>query len=153
MLALSKLQCRLKRQHGYFRKKRKKETVTKKHFLKWNSYENFDYEVDEEDNIFKLTCKVCCTHLQQIRVETRKRNVCGTALDSLLKYADGISYAHKGNVDKYVKSGGLHDQVKQKFQGNLTEQPKNVPVVEKINELYKIPFKHHQTLQITEGFL
>ena len=53
-------------------KKRKKETVTKKHFLKWNSYENFDYEVDEEDNIFKLVCKVCCTHLQQIRAEKRE---------------------------------------------------------------------------------
>ena len=60
-----------------------------------------------------------------------KKNLCGTALDSLLKYADGISYAHKGNVDKHVKSGGLHDWAKQKFQGNVTEQPKNVPVVEK----------------------
>ena len=48
-----------------------------------------------------------------------------------MKYADGISYAHKGNVDKHVKSGGLHDWAKQKFQGNVTEQPKNVPVVEK----------------------
>ena len=131
----------------------KKETVTKKTVLKWNSHEDFDYKVDEENNIIKLTCKVCCTHLQQIRVEARKRNVCGTALDGLLKYADGISYAHKGNVDKHVKSGGLHDWVKEEFQGNVTEQPKNVPVVEKINKLYKIPFKHHQTLQITEGFL
>ena len=48
-----------------------------------------------------------------------------------MKYADGISYAHKGNIDKHVKSVGLHDWVKQKFQGNVTEQPKNVPVVEK----------------------
>ena len=48
-----------------------------------------------------------------------------------MKYADGISYAHKGNVDKHVKSGGLHDCAKQKFQGNVTEQPKNAPVVEK----------------------
>ena len=98
-------------------------------------------------------CKVCCTHLQQIRVEARKRNVRGTALDSLLKYADGISYAHKGNIDKHVKSGGLHDWVKEEFQGNVTEQPKNVSVVENINKLYKIPFKHHQKLQITESFL
>ena len=120
-------------------KKRKKETITKKNFLKWNSYENFDYEVDEKDNIIKLKCKVCCTNLQQIRVQTRKRNVRGTALDSLLKYADGISYAHKGNVDKHVKSGGFHDCAKQKFQGNVTEQPKNVPVVE----------KNQQTLQDT----
>ena len=48
-----------------------------------------------------------------------------------MKYADGISYAHKGNVDKHVKSGGLHAWAKKKFQGNITEQPKNVPVVEK----------------------
>ena len=49
-------------------KKRKKETITKKNFLKWNSHENFDYEVDEKDTIIKLKCKVCCTNLQQIRV-------------------------------------------------------------------------------------
>ena len=30
-----------------------------------------------------------------------------------------------------MKKVGLHDWVKQKFQGNITEQPKNVPVVEK----------------------
>ena len=109
----------------------KKKLLPKKTFPKWNSHEDFDYEVDEEDNIIKLTCKVCCTHLQQIRVKARKRNVCRTALDSLLKYEDGISYAHKGDVDKHVKSGGLHDWAKRKFQGNVTEQPKNVPVVEK----------------------
>ena len=60
-----------------------------------------------------------------------KKNLHGTALDSLLKCPDGISYAHKGNIDKHVKKVGLHDWVKQKFQGNITEQPKNVPVVEK----------------------
>ena len=65
-----------------------------------------------------------------------------------MKYADGIGYVHKGNVDKHVNSGGLHDWAKQKFQGNITEQPKNVSVVEKNNKLYKLPFKHHQTLKI-----
>ena len=64
-------------------------------------------------------------------VEARKRNVRGTALDSLLKYADRISYAHKGNVDKHVKSVSLHDWAKEKFQGSVTEQPQNFPVVEK----------------------
>ena len=44
------------------KKKCKKETVTKKTVPKWNSHEDFDYEVDKEDNI-KLTSKVCCTHL------------------------------------------------------------------------------------------
>ena len=64
-------------------------------------------------------------------VEARKRNIRGTALDSLLKYADRISYAHKGNVDKHVKSVSLHDWANKKFQGNVTEQPKIFPVVEK----------------------
>ena len=31
-------------------KTRKKETVTKKTFLTWNSNDDFDYEVDEEVN-------------------------------------------------------------------------------------------------------
>ena len=44
-------------------KKCKKETVTKKTVPKWNSHEDFDCEVDKEDNIIKLTSKVCCTHL------------------------------------------------------------------------------------------
>ena len=64
-------------------------------------------------------------------VEARKRNIRGTALDSLLKYADRISYAHKGNVDKHVKSVSLHDWANKKFQGSVTEQPKIFPVVEK----------------------
>ena len=46
---------------------------------------------------------------------------------------------HKGNINKHVKSGSLHDWLKQKFRGNVTEQPKNVPVIE----------KNQQTLQDT----
>ena len=65
-LALSKLSCRLNDNMATSEEKRKKETVTKKTFLKWNSHEDFDYEVDKEDNIIKLTCKECCHHLQQI---------------------------------------------------------------------------------------
>ena len=99
-------------------------------------------EVDEKDNIIKLTCKVCCTHLQQTRVEARTRNVCVTALDSLLKYADGISYANKGNADKHGKSGGFHDWAKQNFQGNVTEQHKNVPVVENFTRYHSSAIKH-----------
>ena len=53
-----------------------------------------------------------------------------------MKYADGISYAHKGIVDKHVNIGGLHDWAKQKFQGNVTE-PKNVPVVEKNQQTFQ----------------
>ena len=60
---------------------------------------------------------------------------------------------HKGNVDKHVKSGGLHDWAKQKFQENITQQPKNVPVVENNQRTLQDTFQQHQTLQITEGFL
>ena len=36
-------------------------------------------------------------------------------LESLLKYADGVDYAHKGNIDKHVRSNGLHDWAKKEF--------------------------------------
>ena len=96
-----------------------RKTVTKKAFLKWNSHEDLKYAA------------LIYNKLGQ----RQEREI----FDSLLKYADGISYAHKGNIDKHVKSGGLHDWVEQKFQGNVTEQPKNVPIVE----------KNQQTLQDT----
>ena len=54
-----------------------KETVTSKTFLKWRCQEDFKYETDDEDNIIKLTCKVCSTYLPQIQVEDQKGNVCG----------------------------------------------------------------------------
>ena len=40
-----------------------KKKLIKKTVLKWNSHEDFDYKVDKEDNIIKLTSKVCCIHL------------------------------------------------------------------------------------------
>ena len=36
----------------------------------------------------------------------------------MLKYADGVNSAHKGNIDKHTKSGGLHDWAKKKFSLN-----------------------------------
>ena len=70
-----------------------------------------------------VTCKICTVHLQQIRVEARKRNLRGEVLNSLLKYADGINSAHKGNVEKHIRSGGLHDWAKKKFSKSAEQGP------------------------------
>ena len=53
-------------------KRRKKETVSRKTFLKWSCHDDFEFVIDDEDNITKLIRKVCSNYLQQIRVETRK---------------------------------------------------------------------------------
>ena len=79
-------------------------------------------EINDEDNIIKLACKVCSTYLQQIRVEVRKKSMRWWTLESLLKY-DGVSYAHKRNVDNHVKSNSLYDWVKKTFQENITASP------------------------------
>ena len=34
-------------------KRKKKETVSRKTFLKWNCKEDFEYETDDEDNTLK----------------------------------------------------------------------------------------------------
>ena len=55
-------------------------------------------------------------------------------MDSLLKYADGVNSAHKGNIEKHTKSGGLHDWAKNKFlfhQSPKTSRTANVSVQEK----------------------
>ena len=96
-------------------KKKKKETVSKKTFNKWSCSDDFDIEVDSDDNVVKVTCKICTQYLQQIRVEARARDLRGSVVDSLLRYADGVNLAHKGNIEKHTKSGGLHDWAKKKF--------------------------------------
>lgn len=103
-------------------KKKKKETVSKKTFKKWSCSDDFDIELDDDDNVIKVTCKICVQYLQQIRVEARARDLRGSVLDSLLKYADGVKSAHKGNIEKHTKSGGLHDWAKKKFYLDKTPQ-------------------------------
>ena len=63
----------------------------------------------------KVTCKICTQYLQEIQVEARARDLRGSVVDSLLRYADGINSTHKGNIEKHTKSGGLHDWAKNKF--------------------------------------
>ena len=48
-------------------KKKKKETILKRTFNKWGCSNDFDIEVDSDDNVVKVTCKICTQDLQQIR--------------------------------------------------------------------------------------
>ena len=95
-------------------KKKNKETVSQKTFNKWSCNNYFDIEVDS-DNVVKVTCKICTLYLQQIGVEARARDLHGLVVDSLLRYADGVNLAHKGNIEKHTKSSELHDWAKKKF--------------------------------------
>ena len=54
-------------------------------------------------------------YLQQIGVEARARDLHGSVVDSLLRYADGVNSAQRENIEKHAKSGGLHDWAKKKF--------------------------------------
>lgn len=44
-----------------------------------------------------------------------------------MKYVDGVTYAHKGNVEKHIRSGSLHQWAKDKFskmESDTQSQPK-----------------------------
>lgn len=60
-------------------------------------------------------------HLLCNRYKQRlKKEMCVNQLQKvLLQYAEGVSYAHKGNVDKHVKSNVLHDWTKKYSTGTL----------------------------------
>ena len=81
--------------------------VTRKTFLKWQHSADFDHEVDENDDLSFLKCKVCTSYLREIRKEAWIRNIHGNVLDGILNYTDGVQYIHKSNFDKHVKSGSL----------------------------------------------
>ena len=74
----------------------------------------------------KVTCKICTLYLQQIGVEARARDLHGLVVDSLLRYADGVNLAHKGNIEKHTKSSGLHDWAKKKLISDFINHPKPV---------------------------
>ena len=40
--------------------------------------------------------------------------ISGPPLNALISYIDGVSYVHKGNFEKHIKSGSLHDWAKRK---------------------------------------
>ena len=53
--------------------------------------------------------------MQQIGVQARAEDLCGSVIDSLLRFADGVNSAHKGIIEKHTKSGGIHDWAKEKL--------------------------------------
>ena len=59
--------------------------------------------------------KICIKYLQQIGVQARAEDLCGSVIDSLLRFADGVNSAHKGIIEKHTKSGGIHDWAKEKL--------------------------------------
>ena len=63
----------------------------------------------------KVTCKICTQYLHQIRVEAKARDLHGPVVDSLLRYVNGVTSAHKGNIEKQTKSRGLHGWTKKNF--------------------------------------
>ena len=95
--------------------KKKKNTVSLKTFQKWDCHNDFEAEVDDDNCISKLKCKICYTYASQIKEEARKRGLRGQVLSSVLSYAEGVTYIHKNNVSSHVKSGGLHSWAKEKF--------------------------------------
>ena len=55
--------------------KKKKEPVSKKTFVRWKGREDFDYEVDEDDDIVLLKCKICTVYINEIRKEGKARHI------------------------------------------------------------------------------
>ena len=53
--------------------------------------------------------------MQQIGVQARAEDLCGSVIDSLSMFADGVNSAHKGIIEKHTKSGGIHDWAKEKL--------------------------------------
>ena len=64
----------------------KRNTVSKKTFLKWSINDDFDFEVDDNSDLTLLKCKICTVHLAEIRREARKRNIHEPVLDGILNY-------------------------------------------------------------------
>ena len=64
----------------------KRNTASKKTFLKWSINDDFDFEVDDNSDLTLLKCKICTVHLAEIRREARKRNIHGPVLDGILNY-------------------------------------------------------------------
>ena len=93
-----------------------RKTVTVKTFLKWQCHDEFDYKMDEvSEDLTLLKCKICFVHYAEIRKEAKRRNLRGNILEGTLNYTEGVSYIHKANFDKHIKSGLLHDWAKKKF--------------------------------------
>ena len=100
-------------------KKKKKETVKNKTFIKWSCIHYFNIEVDRNGKVTRFTCKICTLCLPQIWVETRENECYEPLLALLLKYADSLDSSHKGNIDKHGKSGEQHNSSRWKCNNML----------------------------------
>lgn len=94
------------------------ESVTLNTFNKWPFSSDFSYEVGVDGRIKLLQCKICTEHITQIRKQAKTKNISGKVLDGLLAYIDGVTYIHKSNVQRHVRSGSLHDWAKQNLCTN-----------------------------------
>ena len=57
----------------------------------------------------------CTSFYSKIRQEAIGRGISGLPLDAILKYLADITYVHKGNVEKHIRSGSLQQWTKDKF--------------------------------------
>ena len=87
----------------------------------------------------KLKCKVCTINLHNIRREASWQGLCGNVMKGVLNFVDCIEGAHKSNILRHTKSGGLHSRAKTKYgtwssspSAMLPEQATNAPSDEKI---------------------
>ena len=112
-------------------------TVSTKTFLKWSNNDDFDFEVDNNNDLTLLICKICTVHLTEIRREARKHNICGPVLDCILNYTEGVQYIHKANFDKHCKAESLYTWAKktfQKDQNQPTTSKQTVPITLETNQ-------------------
>ena len=56
--------------------KKKKRTVSKITFLKWDCGDDFIVDSDTDDDITFLKCKICRKYTVQIRAGARLQNLC-----------------------------------------------------------------------------
>ena len=97
-------------------KKSRKDSVKVSTFKKWDFGEDFQYAVDGDGYVTNLKCKVCYKYLSQIKEQARCRKLRGQIVKGLESYTIGVNYIHKNNLSTHVKSGGLHDWAKNKFE-------------------------------------
>ena len=62
-----------------------------------------------------IVCQVFTDKCVAIQSEARLRQNKGSALDNVKTYVDGVSFVHKGNLERDVESDGLHDWAEKKF--------------------------------------
>ena len=114
----------------------KQNTLFTKTFLKWSNNNDFDFKVDNNNDLSLQKCKICTVHLAKIRREARKCNIHGPVLDDILNYTEGAQYIHKANFDKHCKVGSLHNLAKKtlKKDKNQTTSHHTMPIALETNQ-------------------